>query len=48
MQKWTVTASENGEQFMEANFDRKANATKLMNTLKEKNRSWTVELRRNK
>ena len=48
MKKWTVTASENGEQFAEANFDRKANAARLMDTLKRKNRNWTVELRRNK
>ena len=36
MKKWTVTASENGEQFAEANFDRKANAARLMDTLKRK------------
>ena len=48
MQKWTVTASENGKQFAEANFDRKANAARLMDCLKKKNRDWTVEIRRNK
>ena len=33
---------------MEAEFDIKANATKLQNTLQKKNRNWQVEIRRNK